>query len=51
MNKIRDSAISATKKLYPKGSVTDTEREYHANEIARNMAILVARYYKLQNQK
>jgi hypothetical protein len=51
MNKIRDSAISATKKLYPKGSVTDTEREYHANEIARNMTILVYRYYKLQNQK
>ena len=51
MNKIRDSAISATKKLYPKGSVTDTEREYYANEIARNMAILVARYYKLQNQE
>ena len=51
MNKIRDSAISATKTLYPKGSVTDTEREYHANEIARTMANLVARYYKLQNQK
>lgn len=51
MNKVRDSAISATKKLYPKGSVTDTEREYYANEIARNMATLVARYYKLQNQK
>lgn len=50
MNKIRDSAISATTKLYPKGSVTDTEREYHANEIARNMAILVYRYNKLQNQ-
>lgn len=51
MNKIRDSAISATNKLYPKGSVTDTEREYHANEVARTMANLVYRYNKLQNQK
>lgn len=51
MNRINSLAISATNELYPQGSATDTEREYYANEIARTMANLVARYYKLQNQE
>lgn len=51
INKIKDFAISATNDIYPKGSVTDTEREYYANQIVINMANLVARYNKLQNQE
>lgn len=51
MDRINSLAISATNELYPQGNATDTEREYYANEIARTMANLVARYYKLQNQE
>lgn len=51
MDRINNLAISATNELYPQGSATDTEREYYANEIARTMANLVARYNKLQNQE
>lgn len=51
MDRINSLAISATNELYPQGSASDTEREYYANEIARTMANLVARYNKMQNQE
>lgn len=51
MDRVNSLAISATNELYPQGSATDTEREYYANEIYRTMGNLVARYYKMQNQK
>ena len=50
-NRINSLAISATNELYPENTATDTEREYYANEIARTMANLVAKYYRLQKQE
>lgn len=50
-NRINSLAISATNELYPENTATDTEREYYANEIARTMANIVAKYYRLQNQE